>query len=419
MRELIGQKFGMLTVIDEVPKPDNILGHRWWLCVCDCGGIVDVSTKNLTRGATDHCGCQLKIRRKIGCDKAAKSNTKHGMSDSSEYRSWACMNGRCNNPNNGSYHKYGGRGIKVCPQWSGRDGFEQFYADMGPKPTINHTIDRIDPNDDYTPENCRWATRKEQNRHRSNNKIVTYQGKTQTLIEWSEELNIPIKTLINRLRANWSVERAFTQTRETTYQKVEYKGKVKPLKQWAIELDMPYYLLLQRISNRRWSIDRAFTEPINEGQQVTINGKTQSIYKWIVDLDISQTTVYDRIKRGWSVKDALLTPAKDQKNDVEKLTFNGRTLPLKEWAKEIDVTYTQIRNRIKKGLPIEKILAPKKSPGGQITYNGKTQSINKWAEEYGIGRTTIKRRLAAGMTMREVLSGKVLPRRLSKLHRGK
>jgi len=106
----------------------------------------------------------------------------HGQTCSFEYISWIGMFQRCNNPNDRGYSNYGGRGIKVCDRWF--QSFENFLADMGKKPTPSHTIDRIDNDGNYTPENCRWATMQEQCRNRRNNRRITFQGKTLCIIEW-------------------------------------------------------------------------------------------------------------------------------------------------------------------------------------------------------------------------------------------
>src|SRR5688500_16157023 len=119
--------------------------------------------------------------------------TKHGLRNCSEYRAWASMKQRCLNPKVVAYPQYGQRGIKVCDRWL--TSFPNFYADMGPRPSPSHSLDRIDNDGDYTPDNCRWATRVEQGRNQRTNVLFTHNGKTQCLTAWSEEIGIPADTL--------------------------------------------------------------------------------------------------------------------------------------------------------------------------------------------------------------------------------
>lgn len=134
----------------------------------------------------------------------------HGQSNSkdyagtAEYRAWAGMKSRCYNKKRGDYERYGGRGIKVCERWSGKNGFINFLSDMGRKPTQDHSLDRYpDNNGHYEPSNCRWATRSEQGINKRNNHMLTLNGKTQTIAQWSKELGILEKTIDSRIVYGW------------------------------------------------------------------------------------------------------------------------------------------------------------------------------------------------------------------------
>lgn len=123
------------------------------------------------------------------------------------HRIWANMKQRCNNPNNTHYKWYGGRGIQVCERWN---QFLNFVADMGPRPTSAHTIDRIDNEKNYSPENCRWATRKQQGANRRGLHILEYNGERLMVTQWADRIGIVYVGILNRLKRGWSVERAVT-----------------------------------------------------------------------------------------------------------------------------------------------------------------------------------------------------------------
>lgn len=127
-----------------------------------------------------------------------------------EYNSWKSMKARCLNPKATGYHNYGQRGIKVCDRWLGLNGFQHFLEDMGERPP-NTTLDRIDSNKDYCPENCRWASWPVQGSNRRGLVRISYKGKTQSLKDWSRELNLPYKQLVQRRYYGWTVERMFEQ----------------------------------------------------------------------------------------------------------------------------------------------------------------------------------------------------------------
>jgi hypothetical protein len=184
VEDLIGREFGFWTVIKKVPNKTKSKSSCW-KCRCICGQIKDVIYSNLANGHSKSCGC-------LG------RNTKHGKSKSPLYGIWLSMKKRCFNQNCKSYKNYGGRGITVCDRW--KDSFENFYNDMMQTWQKGLSLDRIDNDSNYEPENCRWVTNKEQANNRRTNKVVEYQGRSQTLTQWAEELNLSPSLLHERYR---------------------------------------------------------------------------------------------------------------------------------------------------------------------------------------------------------------------------
>jgi hypothetical protein len=202
--DLTGKKFGRWLVIKR--DGENAHGSPTWLVRCECGTEKIVNGMALRQGASKSCGCYNRdVRREINMSRSTHKSARRGAR-SKAYATWVNMKSRCNNPNASGFHKYGAKGIKVCDRW---DTFENFLADMGEPPSSAHTLDRIDPKGYYTPNNCRWATQKEQQNNRSNNHLITHQGTTKTLMQWSECLGVPHKTLHYRLK-NWTLEKALT-----------------------------------------------------------------------------------------------------------------------------------------------------------------------------------------------------------------
>lgn len=193
---LVGQRFAKLVVI-------FIPDAQWRVCRCDCGRPTVVLRSNLTTGNTTSCGC---VRYQVERSCSTTHGQTAGKCWTRAYRIWHGMIQRCCNPNNPNYHRYGGRGVSVCTEW--RNSFETFLRDMGQPPT-GYSIDRIDNEGPYSRANCRWATEKQQQRNKRSNRLITSNGKTQSLAAWSEETGIDYLTLHSRLKRHWPIERLF------------------------------------------------------------------------------------------------------------------------------------------------------------------------------------------------------------------
>jgi hypothetical protein len=204
------ETFGRLTTIG--PKFMLPVGNKGehkakQVCRCECGNLLVVTTGNLHSSTATSCGC-------IRHEKLVQRNTTHRKSKSAEYRVWSSIQQRCYNPKMTQYCDWGGRGIRVCDRWlepNGR-GFLNFLEDMGPKPRgRRYSIERRRGDENYCPENCHWATSTEQNRNRRNNRLLIFNGKTQCLAAWAEELGMSQSTLGRRIRQGWTIEQVLAK----------------------------------------------------------------------------------------------------------------------------------------------------------------------------------------------------------------
>lgn len=194
-RDLTGMKFDRLEVLGK--SEEHTAPTYKWLCRCACGEVVDVRRGQLVVGSVRSCGC---LRREI----AATRFRKHFGKGTPEYSTWQNAKDRCSNPNNAHYALYGGRGIKMCDKWAA--DFTAFLQDVGKRPDGMTSLDRIDPDGDYAPGNCRWATQKQQCNNKRNNVLLTYQGKTANATQWAEELSIPVCNILSRIQRGKPIE---------------------------------------------------------------------------------------------------------------------------------------------------------------------------------------------------------------------
>lgn len=199
--DLTGKRFHHLEILERDKTGTKNTRVVMWLCKCDCGKVVSVRSENIRSGHSKSCGC-LKVKR------GSETNHIHGMSRTKIHGVWCRIISRCESSTDHAFQHYGGRGIKVCDSWH---DFRNFLNDMGHPPTPRHSIDRIDVNGNYEPQNCRWSTAKEQARNRRNNHLVTIGTKTMSVAEWAETNEMSGTALRSRIARGWDPVEAITK----------------------------------------------------------------------------------------------------------------------------------------------------------------------------------------------------------------
>ena len=236
---MIGKKYNKLTVIKVDDERSNEK-RKYYLCQCECGNMKSVRSDCLKSGQVKSCGC-------LNYKSRGDGRTKEKL-----YHVWASMKNRCNNPNDPHFEDYGGRGIRVCEKWNGSHSYPEFKKwayENGYKEGLS--IDRIDVNGDYCPENCRWVSQKVQTRNLRCNISITYKNETHILSDWAEILNVNVNTLYSRIvKLDWDIDKAFETSTENSYQnglnkanaknKLLYEDKSDKVKSRVIELMNTY-----------------------------------------------------------------------------------------------------------------------------------------------------------------------------------
>lgn len=196
----VGQRFTRWVVAGEAFRTNQ---RKVVPCLCDCGVARNVENSHLFKGTSKSCGClALELVTTHG-----HKTRKYAVGGSAEYRAWRAMHQRTGDPNYKGYENYGGRGIAVCESWC---DFKNFYADMGDRPSGSHSIERMNNEMGYSPENCKWATRDDQAKNKRNNRILTDGKRTMHLAEWARELGCEPGTIAGRIQRGWSEARAVT-----------------------------------------------------------------------------------------------------------------------------------------------------------------------------------------------------------------
>jgi len=190
--DYVGMKFGRLTIVKPLGRGENRIKRS--LCQCECGNTVVKATIDVVRGHVKSCGC---LAREV----KARRSYKHGLKGERIYACWLAMHSRCEKPQNRSYKNYGGRGIRVCNEWSDAIRFKEWAMKNGYRDDLQ--IERINNDGNYEPSNCRWATPIEQANNKRTSKLVEINGETKTAAEWARTVGISYSSILNRLRRGW------------------------------------------------------------------------------------------------------------------------------------------------------------------------------------------------------------------------
>lgn len=318
----IGKKFGRLTVEKAFRTRDkNGRALIKWTLRCDCGNEVTIAPSKAVNGVQESCGC-------LAREMLAKRSRKHGESHTRLFYIWACMRNRCYRSSDTRYANYGGRGIRVCDEWNNDYAtFAKWARENGYRDDL--TIDRIDVNGDYTPENCRWATWEEQANNKTNNRRVTIDGVTKTLAEWCREYDIDYRVVHTRItNLKWDAVKAIitpnggSGSNQTTFHPERKKkpvirkyhvkhhnvvvdGEEMSLRAACLKLGLPYQAMHLRVTRYGMTAQAAIEKPYVD--------KSQSLKEKCRKHNMPYGAVVARIKAGWSEERALSEPINRKK----------------------------------------------------------------------------------------------------------
>lgn len=245
---IVGQRFGRLLVERYIGKIDT---QNRYLCICDCGNKTEVSYHELISGAKKSCGC---LRR----DVQQVIHTKHGDSHKRLYKIYRGMLSRCYNTNQETYRRYWGRGIVVCDEWHDYDVFREWALSHGYNDDL--TIDRIDNSKGYSPDNCRWIPSSQQAANQTTNKIITIDGVSHIMSEWCRVYGINPGTVWHRIDDGWDPVKAITTPLISKTHMITYNGKTQSIRDWSEETGIPLNTLRLRFHSK-WPVEKMLTQP--------------------------------------------------------------------------------------------------------------------------------------------------------------
>jgi len=303
LKDLTSLKVNRLLVIDFAGRDGN--KRNYWNCKCDCGNITLVRQDNLINGVAKSCGCRQ-------LETVGMRGWKHGVSNTRIVKILYGMICRCHNPKTPYYKYYGGRGIKVCDEWQHDSKvFYDWAINNGYKDGLS--IDRINNDGNYEPNNCRWATQKEQinnKRQTQSQKYITYNDKTLNLSEWSKVLNISVGVLGSRVWQGWDDERVVSTPLgyDISDRMVNVNGENMNLTQAVKSFGAVYETVRSRLS-RGLSIDESLNRPLGAHKLVNIDGNIMCLIDATKYLGIPYRTFRWRVQHGWTKIEALMIPS--------------------------------------------------------------------------------------------------------------
>lgn len=384
--DLTGHRYGRLSVLSRAENGTDKKAK--WNVRCDCGTEKVVYGECLRKGTTVSCGCFNRERMSV-------LNRTHGLTHTRIYTVWRSMKYCCFNPNNENYHYYGGRGITVCDEW--KDDFKAFYnwaIESGYKEEIlpsgvNYwTLERIDNDGDFEPDNCCWANRAAQANNRQSNHLINYKGCDLTISQAAKEGNIDFNVLHYRITSpkKMTIEEA-VETPVRTPPKYEYKGKYYSVKEIMENFHLDFKTFFRRL-NMGMSIAEAIETKI-EFPKYEYKGMEYTTYEIEKNFGINATTFRSRVKSGMSVEEAIDKEVIYQ----PKYVYNGVEYTAKQIEKEFGVSADTFRHRLKYGMTVQEAIETQKMKCSEYSYKGNTYSLTEICNKFNISKGVFLDRL--------------------------
>ena len=349
--DLTGEKFGRLEVKYKGEKHNNCIT---WHCECECGGEKDVRACHLRSKAIDSCGCLTKERHGDNHRTHGQSRTKYehrpnGVQNTRPYLIWKNMRQRCGNPKNPSYKRYGGRGITVCDEWNDYITFYDWAINNGYDEKL--TLERENNDKGYSPDNCKWATNKEQCNNFSRNKLLTYQGKTQSIKMWAEELGISAGAIQGRIDGNLSEDKIFHPGSLAVKNGNGHGDNLG-------SLDARWSMMRGRCLNPK---HRGYKNYGGRGITLCDEWLDKQVFlRWALKNGYQPHLTLDRkdVNGPYSPENCRWTTTRIQnqnKRSNKILTHDGVSLCVAQWARRLGISPHTLSSRIKANMPEEKI----------------------------------------------------------------